>query len=354
MGADVTGITLAEALDRLPKAELHCHVEGTMRPQTVVELARKNGRPLSVSDPRELYRYTSLDSFLEVFWLVQECLGGRDDWARLAYESVIDGAAHGLAYRETFFTPARHLAAGQDLADIIEGLEEGLEAGEREAGTRVMLIADMDKAYGGEAGREMIERLLAIRRTGGAERVIGIGMDSTEVGTDPLDFREAYRLAGAAGLHMTGHQGETTDPSLIGVVVDELRLERVEHGITIVQDPELTSRMADRGIPFTVCPVSNVKIANAVASLEDHPWPRMRKAGLHVTLNTDDPAMIDDDLGAEYLAVAEAFGHSFDDMVEVSLAGVDATWLPDHEKGELRRRVTGAADELRPRIRQPG
>ncbi|HCO02652.1 MAG TPA: adenosine deaminase [Actinobacteria bacterium] len=340
-------LTMREALDRLPKVELHCHIEGTMRPHTVAELARKNGRPFPVDDPTDLYRYTSLDSFLTVFWLVQECLADRGDWARLAYESVVDGAAHGLIYRESFFTPARHLAAGQDLGEIVAGIEEGLEAAERDTGARVLLIADIDKAYGPRAGLEMVERLIGLRSNGLAQRVIGMGMDSTELGVDPLQFREAYRLGERSGLRLTGHQGETSPPSTIWDVVEDLHCERVDHGLSILDDLEVVGRVRDRSVPLTVCPISNVKIANAVARLEDHPWPRMRAAGLHVTLNTDDPAMIDDDLGLEYAAVAEAFGYTFDDMVATSVAGVDATWLNDEEKAALRRRVTDAAADLR-------
>jgi adenosine deaminase len=343
-------ITMQEALDRIPKVELHCHVEGTMRPETVVELARANGRNLPAEDPRDLYRYSSLDEFLSVFWLVQECLTNPGDWARLAYESVIDGAAHGLIYRESFFTPARHLAAGQSLAEIVQGLEEGLEAAQEETGVRVMLIADMDRAYGGSAGTEMVERLIELKRAGGAERVLGIGMDSTELGIDPLEFRDAYRLAASAGLRLTAHQGENSPPSAILLDVDELGAERIDHGISILDDPAAAKRLADEGIPLTVCPISNVRIANLVPSLEDHPWPRMEAAGLHLSLNTDDPAMVPSDLGKEYAELAKAFGYSFDHMVEISLAGVDATWLDDAGRRELRQRVSAAAGELRPHI----
>lgn len=132
---------LDEALDVLPKVELHCHVEGTMPPQTLIELAHAAGRRLPTEDPRDLYRYDSLDGFLEVFWLAQSCLGSRDDWARLAYESVVDAAGHGVVYRESFFTPTRHLDDGQRLIDVVGGLEEGLAAVETETGTRVMLSA---------------------------------------------------------------------------------------------------------------------------------------------------------------------------------------------------------------------
>lgn len=337
--------SLEEALDRLPKVELHCHVEGTMRPATVAELARKNGVRLPSDDPTDLYRFTGLDSFLEVFWLVQSCLAGREDWARVAHESVVDGAAHGLVYRETFFTPARHLEAGQRLEEVVAGLEEGLAAAETETGVRVMLIAGIDKAYGGEAGRRLVEELIELKRAGKAERVIGIGMDSTEDGNHPSMFREAYRLAAGFGLRRTGHQGETMGPEWIAAAVEGLGLERLEHGIRVMEDPELVERLADRGLPFTVCPVSNVKIANAVDRLEDHPFPAMRDAGLHVTLNTDDPAMIGDDLGAEYAACARAFGYGFEDMVAIARAAVDASWLDDGEKAALRARIGNTAPD---------
>ena len=339
---------VAIALDRLPKVELHCHVEGTMRPATVVELARKNGIPLPSADPTELYRYSSLDTFLEVFWLVQETLGTREDWARLAYESVVDGAAHGLAYRETFFTPARHLAAGQDLAGIVAGLAEGLEAAEKEMGARVMLICDIDRAYGAAAGQELIERLVELRRAGaaGAERVLGVGLDSTEQGVDPAQFAEAFAVAARAGLRRTSHQGEETPPSYIRSGLDVLGCERIDHGLSSIQDPELTRRLSDQRIPLTVCPNSNVLIANAVPRLELHPYRRMREAGLLATLNTDDPALTDLDLGREYHSVMRAFDFTWDDMVRISLDGVEATWLDPSDKDALAARVEREAADL--------
>jgi adenine deaminase len=343
-------LDIATALDRLPKAELHCHVEGTMRPATVVELARQNGIELPTSDPTELYRYTSLDSFLEVFWLVQSTLAKREDWARLAYESILDGAAHGLVYRETFFTPARHLAAGQDLAEIVAGLAEGLDAAEQETGARAMLIAGIDRAYGGAAGREMVERLVELRRLGSAdtERVIGIGLDSTEQGVDPADFAEAFAVAGKAGLRRTSHQGETTPPSYIRAGLDLLGSERIDHGLTSMQDPELVRRLAGERIPLTVCPNSNVRIANAVPRLEDHSYPQMRAAGLLATLNTDDPALTDLDLGQEYRSVMAAFGFDWADMTAIALDGVEASWLDESDKRELAARVEREAATLGP------
>jgi len=339
---------VATALERLPKVELHCHVEGTMRPATVVELADKNGVELPTRDLDSLYHYTSLDTFLNVFWLVQSTLGDRGDWARLAYESVVDGAAHGLAYRETFFTPARHLAAGQDLADIIAGLDEGLAAAEAETGVPARLICDMDRAYGPKAGLELVERLVELRRAAspGTERVIGVGKDSTELGVDPRDYVEPFRLAGQAGLHRTSHQGEVTSAANIAAGVDVLGCERIDHGLRIVDDPGLIRRFADERIPLTVCPNSNIVIANAYERLEQHPLPAMRTAGLLATVNTDDPALTFLDLGLEYRSVMEAFGYGWDDMVAIALDGVEATWLDDGDKRALAARVRAEADLL--------
>jgi adenosine deaminase len=341
-------VDVATALDRLPKVELHCHVEGTMRPGTVVELATKNGIPLPSADPTELYRYTSLDTFLEVFWLVQSTLGSREDWARLAHESVVDGAAHGLVYRETFFTPARHLAAGQDLADIVAGLAEGLEAGERETGARVLLICDIDRAYGGQAGLELIERLVELRRANvpGTERVIGIGLDSTEHGVDPGQFADAFALGAREGLRRTSHQGEETPPSYIEAGLDVLGCERIDHGLSSLQDPEVCKRLAGQRIPLTVCPNSNVLIANAVPRLELHPYRRMREAGLLATLNTDDPALTDLDLGLEYASAQRAFDFTWEDMVRIAVDGVEATWLDDDAKRSLTARIEKEGAEL--------
>ncbi len=325
-----------DAYDAIPKVELHCHVEGTVRPATVVELARKNGRRLPTEDPTELYRYHSLDSFLEIFWLVQELLTDGSDWERVAYESLVDAVPHGLRYREMFFTPSRHLAAGQRLGQIVAGLTRGIEQAEQETGVRCMLICDIDRAFGGAAGRELVDRLVELRGAGGAERVIGLGMDSTEKGVDPRQFSEAFSVARQAGLRRTGHAGEDLGPANIATALAALQIERIDHGLAILEDSELAHRVAEERIPLTVCPNSNVLIANKFARLEDHPFQRMRQAGLLATLNTDDPAMTDLDLGREYRSVALALGMTWSDIVAVSLDGIEASWLDAGEKQAMR------------------
>jgi adenosine deaminase len=335
----------APTLDGLPKVELHCHIEGTMRPETVVELATKNRIPVPTTDPSELYRYANLTEFLNVFWLVQATLVTRNDWALLAYESVIDGAAHGLAYREAFFTPGRHLADGHDLADIVAGLDDGLAAAEDETGVRCRLIFDIDRAFGPAAALASVERLVELirARAPGTERLIGLGMDSTELGIDPASFAASYALAAGVGLHRTAHQGENSPASAIRTALDVLGIERIDHGISVFEDADLVARMRDDRIAFTVCPGANVRInPDVCSSLDAHVFPRMRSEGLLATLNTDDPALVGLDLDLEYAEVAAAYGYGVDEMRAIVLDAVDACWAPDDERRALRALVEAA------------
>ncbi|MEX1263867.1 MAG: adenosine deaminase family protein [Actinomycetota bacterium] len=293
----------ADPFDRIPKVELHCHVEGTVRPQTVLELAAKAGRPLPAANPADLYAYDSLDSFLSIFWLVQETLISREDWSRVAYESLMDGTAHGLRYREMFFTPARHLAGGQDLGTIVSGLTEGIEAAEAEAPVRCFLIADIDRAFGPPAGLALVEGIADLRRAGEA---VGCG------------------------------------PSNIEIALDVLGAERIDHGVALPEDPALLARVATEGIPLTVCPTSNVVIANRFRSLADHPLLDLYRAGVRVTINTDDPAMLQWDLGREYAAVGEAYGLDIAAMGEMTIDGIDSTWLDEPDRRSLRTEFRAA------------
>ncbi len=352
----MTGVTepfvvpSVDALRALPKVELHCHLEGAIRPGTVMELARKNGVALPDGDIRDQYRYGSLDEFLTVFWLVQSVLADRDDWARLGYESVLDGAAAGRVYAEVFVSPARHLAAGQTLASVLEGLGAGLAAGDAEAGCQTRVIVNMDRGYGGEAGLQLITELIGLRRAGapGTDRVIGIGMDSTEANVNPLSFAPAYREAAAAGLRRSGHQGQSSPAVTIGVAAVGLGVERIDHGVTLIEDPDLVRFFADRRIPLTMCPTSNVVIARACSSVARHPLPALREAGVLVTINTDDPALIDTDLAREYASCAAAWHWDFGQMAQLALDGVEASWLDDSGKRALSARIRAAADTLGP------
>lgn len=340
----------ASCVRALPKVELHCHIEGTMRPGTLVDLAREARIDLRVDDPTEVYHYANLTEFLEVFWLVQSVLATPPAWERLAFESITDGAEHGLIYRETFFTPARHLLAGQSLADIVAALDDGLAAAAQSTGAAARLIFDIDREFGPSVALDHIEELGRLRRRGarGIDRVIGVGMDSTERGVDPVTYLDAYRVAAAAGFRLTAHQGENSPPQAAAAAVDILGCERLDHGVTVIDDRALVERLADRQLPLTVCPNANVRInPDVFPTIHEHPFARMREAGLLVTLNTDDPAMIDLNLTEEYLLTASAFGYDWDELVSIALDAVDASWIDASEKQAVSALVrAGAAQAI--------
>jgi adenosine deaminase len=165
---------------------------------------------------------------------------------------------------------------------------------------------------------------------------------------DPRSFAPAFELAGRLGLRRTAHAGEDTGPDNVATALDALRIERIDHGLSVIQDPGLTERLVAERIPLTVCPNSNVVIANKVPTLSEHPFGRMREAGLLATLNTDDPAMTDLDLGKEYRSVAEALVLSFDDLAQVALDGVESAWLDADEERVLRAAFEQELSGLRP------
>ncbi|MCU1367231.1 MAG: putative adenosine deaminase 3 (Adenosine aminohydrolase 3) [Ilumatobacteraceae bacterium] len=340
----VVPTSLRDTLTRLPKVELHVHLEGTMLADTLCELARKNG-VVQPAPLEEMYRYANLSGFLDVFWFVQSVLQTREDWAMLAYESVLQAASNGVIYREVFFTPARHLRNGMSLADIVAGIDDGLSAGERETGSVTRMIYDIDRDFGPSVADEQLEMLLDLRRRAahGIDRVIGIGMDSTERGVDPCVFAPAYRAAKAAGLHRTGHQGEDSPARAIELALDVLGCERIDHGISVLEDAALVARLVDEQIPLTVCPSANVRInPDKCVSLDVHAYPAMRAAGLLATLNTDDPALVGLSLGGEYTNVANAYGYDLPTMVRIAHDGVTATWASDDDK----QRMHGVIDEV--------
>jgi adenosine deaminase len=175
-------------------------------------------------------------------------------------------------------------------------------------------------------------------------------MDSTELGVDLASFADAYHLARRHGLRRTGHAGEAvgTGPQNIRIALDALGVERIDHGVAVVEDPELVRRMAGDRVPITVCPNSNIVIANRFPSLAEHPFGDMRRAGLLATLNTDDPGMTDLDLGVEYRTVAAAQGFDFDDVAAVALDGIEASWLDDADRRTLRAEFETTLATLRP------
>lgn len=329
----------------LPKVELHCHLEGAVRPSTVDELAARHGIALPAGGATALYRFASLDEFIAAYGVVRSVIREPDDWSRIAREAALDAAAAGIVYREQFFSPAPQLAAGAETSDILAGVDHGLLAAEREADTRIALICNVDRGAGGDAATALVNELVRLRERGapGANRLVGIGMDGTERGANPADFVAAFSAARDAGLGTTGHLGESSDAASVRSWLDAIPLDRIDHGVGVMDDAAFIRRLADARTPINVCPTSNVRIARRWPDVESHPFRRMRGAGLLVTLNSDDPGMLGNDLANEYAAVASAQGLTRADLVAIALDGVEASWASPTMKADLRARIEAAA-----------
>lgn len=322
-----------EYLRRLPKVELHCHVEGTLRPHTVAELAAKHGVELPTSDVDRIYDYETIYEFLEIFRLVNSTVITQEDFARIAYESLEDGVNLGnLKYREMFFNPTLHTTRGVAMKTIIDGLADGCAAAEHDFGVRCRLIADVYRQDPPAMALQMTEEVIANRR----DELIGLGMDAAEAPDPPEKFFESFALAGKAGLRRTSHASEDGPAANITTCLDVLGCERIDHGYHILEDPEVVARCRDDGIHFTCCPTSTA-VVYGWPDLTTHPINGMMRAGLLVHLNSDDPTMFHTDIGKEYVDFVGQNDYPPEIAKQLVHNGVDAAWLDDAERADLHR-----------------
>jgi adenosine deaminase len=323
----------AEYLRRLPKVELHCHVEGTLRPQTVADLATKHDIALPTTDVDRIYDYETIYEFLEIFRLVNSTVIEREDFARIAYESLEDGAKLGnLKYREMFFNPTLHTTRGVAMSTIIDGLIDGCRSAEQDLGVRCRLIADVYRQDSPAMALQMTQEVIANRR----DEVIGLGMDAAEAPDPPERFFESFRTAGEAGLHLTSHAAEDGPPKNISTCLDLLGCERIDHGYHILEDDAVVERCREDGIHFTCCPTSTA-VVYGWPDLTTHPINGMMQAGLLVHLNSDDPTMFRTDIGKEYVDFVGQNEYPPETAKQLVRNGVDATWLDASEKAALHR-----------------
>jgi adenosine deaminase len=327
---------------QLPKVELHCHVEGSARPTTIAELARKNGVALPVDDPRQLFTFSNLNQFLEIYIIVCSSLRDADDYRRITYEALEDAAAAGVRYREMFFSPGFGIGLGVPVDVIWAGIRQGVLDGTADFDVACRMILDVDKPSGAQQAVELV----TFAATQDRDLLIGVGGDSVERDVDHRQFAEAFRLAEREGLRRTMHAGEDGPAENIRVAVDELGCERIDHGYRLLDDAALTSELVERRVPVTSCPSSNRLIARLLDDLADHPFRAMRERGVLVTLNSDDPGMMQMDLGDEYAAVADAYDYGLADLGAISLAGIESCWAPADEKAALDARFRRELAEL--------
>ena len=331
-----------EFLRSVPKVELHCHVEGTVRASTAADQARKRGVKLPTNDVDKLYDYDTIYAFLEVFRLVSSSFVDHEDFARMSYETLEDGVKLGnLKYREMFFNPTLHTTRGVPYATVVDGIK----AAEKDFGVRCRLIADVYRQDSLDMAKQMLGDVLSSRR----DELIGLGMDGAEAPDPPEKFAEVYQAAGRAGLHRTSHASEDAPPQNITTCLDVLGVERIDHGYHILEDDAVVARCRDQGVYFTCCPTSTARVYGW-PDLTKHPIKDMVAKGLRITLNSDDPTMFHTDIGKEYVDLCVALDYGPDKARELCLNGVEATWLDDDEKRSMRADFEREIDELQAQL----
>lgn len=314
----------------LPKAELHVHIEGTLEPELLVKLARRNGIELPSTNPDELraeYKFTSLQSFLDLYYRNVAVLRTEADFHDLATAYLARAASAGVRRAEIFFDPQQHLSHGVPLQVVFAGLSSALAEGQTAHEISADLIMCFLRDRGPEEAMATLRAALPYR-----QHFIGVGLDSAEVGYPPRPFREVFAAAGAEGLHRVAHAGEEAGPDYVWQALDLLGAERIDHGIRAMEDASLIRRLRDDQVPLTVCPLSNVAL-RAVGSLADHMLPAMLAEGLHATVNSDDPAYFGGYIDANYLAARNAMNLSEQQIVDLARNSFDACFsTQEHRK----------------------
>jgi len=319
-------------IELLPKAELHLHIEGTLEPDMVFALAEKNGVSLpynSIDDLKSRYSFTDLQSFLDLYYACMSVLRTEDDFADLASAYLARAWAQGVRHAELFFDPQAHTSRGVPIDAVIDGLQRGLAEAHQQWGMTGGLILCFLRHLPASEAMDTLESVA--HRSGD---LLGVGLDSAEVGFPPHLFAEVFTRARELGLHTVAHAGEEGPPEYVWEALRSLQVERIDHGVRSLEDPELVAHLRDRRVPLTVCPLSNVRLGG-VASIELHRLRDMLDAGLVVTINSDDPAYFGGYIADNYRAVEEALGLSFDQLRQMAAFSIEASFLSAEAKAPL-------------------
>lgn len=332
-GAYHSGMSATGPVRPLPKAELHLHIEGTLEPGLAFALARRNGITLPYADEdalRRAYEFQDLQSFLDLYYALMAVLRTEDDFAELADAYLARAAAQGVRHAEIFFDPQAHTARGVPVGTVIEGLARALDTAEERHGVSTRLILCFLRDESAESALATLEAAAPH-----LHRVTAVGLDSAELGHPPSKFREVYERAHALGLRKVAHAGEEGPPAYVWEALDVLGVERIDHGLRCVEDPELVDRLVRDRMPLTLCPLSNVRL-RTVDTLEKHPLPDMLRSGLMATVNSDDPAYFGGYAGDNFDAVRDALDLGEEELRTLARNSFLAAFLDDDEERRAR------------------
>ena len=322
----------AELAAAIPKAELHIHIEGSLEPELIFALAQRNGLSLpyaSVEALREAYAFTNLQSFLDIYYAGASVLLQEADFHDMAWAYFLHAKADNVVHAELFFDPQTHTARGVPMATVIQGLASACARARAELGISAELILCFLRHLSEEDAFATLEAALPYR-----EHFIGVGLDSSEVGHPPSKFSRVFARCRALGLRIVAHAGEEGPPAYIWEALNDLKTERIDHGVRSLEDPALVAELARRRTPLTVCPLSNLKLC-VVNDLRDHPMKRLLDAGLCAMVNSDDPAYFGGYMNANFVQTVQALDLSRDDVITLARNSFEASFVSDARRAEL-------------------
>ncbi len=317
----------------MPKVELHVHVEGTLEPELMFELAARNDVALPyarVEDVGAAYAFTDLQGFLDLYYQGMRVLVTEDDFFRLAFAYFERAHADGVRHAEVFFDPQAHTERGVAMETVVHGLARAQARAHEELGLTASFILCFLRHLSATAAMETLERALPLR-----EHFIGVGLDSSERGHPPEKFAAVFERARAEGLRVVAHAGEEGPASYVAGAIDVLRVDRIDHGVRCVEDDALVQRLVTLQMPLTVCPLSNVRL-KVFDRLEDHNLVQLLERGLCVTVNSDDPAYFGGYLAENLVQCWRALGLTREQLRTLGRNAIEASFASDDRKRALR------------------
>ena len=323
-------------IKRLPKCELHIHIEGSLEPELMFALARRNGVKLrfdSIEAVRQAYQFRNLQDFLDIYYQGMSVLLTEQDFHDLAFAYLQRAHANNVLHVEMFFDPQGHTSRGVAFDTVIGGLHRAIADAEKQFGVRASLIMCFLRHLDEADAQKTLDSALAFK-----DKIVGVGLDSSEAGNPPSKFKNVFRRARDAGFFLTAHAGEEGPADYVWEALDVLGVGRVDHGNHALDDDALVARLARERMALTVCPLSNLRL-RVVSDLRAHPLRRMLDKDLVATLNSDDPAYFGGYVNDNYKAVTAALGLERHHLIALARNGIDASFLGDADKNALRDRL---------------
>lgn len=327
---------LKNFIENMPKVELHLHIEGSLEPEMLFALAQRNNIKLpfaTVEDVRKAYDFTNLQDFLDIYYQGMNVLQTEQDFYDLTYAYLKKSASQNVVHTEIFFDPQGHTERGVAFDTVIGGITRALKDGKKNLGISSHLIMSFLRHLSEEDAFKTLESALPYKAD-----IIGVGLDSSEVGHPPSKFERVFAKAREEGFLVVAHAGEEGPPAYVREALDLLQVNRIDHGNRLLEDQTLIDRVAKSGMALTVCPLSNLKLC-VVKDIRQHPIKKMLDLGIKATVNSDDPSYFGGYMNENYLAVADALHLEKSDILKLARNSIDASFLNDNEKGALVRKL---------------